>query len=190
MSPTGSRFREIVGPSKGGFQVVVDGFMNSTAKERTSFFPYLQCYEREDVLGSYLQTSCTHARKSLMSPAKARSDFQILAEMESADPPIFLPSRYCFRASLARHFDVSLEELRRRGSARKSPIVAYEECGRFTRRKISVSGISRGASASAGLSVRLFRDPEMHALSGSSRKGRNGSSVSGLSEKARCVIRL
>jgi len=114
-----------------GFKVVVDAFMNDTARQADLILPSTLMLEQEDIIGSYLHEYVQHVRPVLEAPAEARDDLWILAQVgRRLDPPIILPdAETCLRSALDRPgLPVTLEELRQQGCARSDrPAVAYAD---------------------------------------------------------------
>jgi anaerobic selenocysteine-containing dehydrogenase len=112
------------------FRVVVDAFMTDTAERADLVLPAALMLEQEDIVGSFMHDYIHYVAKVFDPPGEARSDFTILAELGTRlDPPVLLPApKECLAMSLASpYFDVSLDELRRKGFVRaKRPPVPYE----------------------------------------------------------------
>lgn len=111
------------------FKVVVDAFMNDTARRADLILPCKLMLEQEDIIGSYLHEFIQHVRPALPPPEEARDDMWILNEIgKRLNPPIHLPDpETCLRKSLeVPYLQVSLEELRQKGCAQADrPAVAY-----------------------------------------------------------------
>jgi anaerobic selenocysteine-containing dehydrogenase len=113
------------------FKVVVDAFMNDTARRADLILPSTLMLEQEDIIGSYLHEYVQHVKPVLIPPEEARSDMWILTEIaKRLEPPIELPdTETCLRNSLDwPYLQVTLEELRRKGCTRADrPAVAYAD---------------------------------------------------------------
>lgn len=112
------------------FKVVVDAFMNDTARRADLVLPCALMLEQEDVIGSYLHEYVQAVSAVCPPPEGVRSDYWIVTELgRRLDPPVLMPeAESCLRAALkSPHLDTSLEELRRRRFVRsKRPRIAYE----------------------------------------------------------------
>jgi len=111
------------------FKVVVDAFMNDTARRADLILPCKLMLEQEDIIGSYLHEYIQHVKPALAPPEEARDDLWILTEIgKRLEPPIDLPDlETCLRKSLETpYLKVTLAELRQKGCARADrPAVAY-----------------------------------------------------------------
>jgi len=58
--------------------VVVDAFMNDTAKRADIFLPCALMYEREDILGSYFHNYIQHSAKIIEPKGEAKADYDII----------------------------------------------------------------------------------------------------------------
>ncbi len=112
------------------FKVVVDAFMNDTARRADLVLPCALMLEQEDVIGSFLHEYVQAVSAVCPPPEGVRSDYWIVSELgRRLDPPILMPEAdSCLRAALnSPHLDISLEELRQRRYVRsKRPRIAYE----------------------------------------------------------------
>jgi anaerobic selenocysteine-containing dehydrogenase len=112
------------------FKVVVDAFMNDTARRADLVLPCALMLEQEDVIGSYLHEYVQAVSAVCPPPEGVRSDYWIVTELgRRLNPPIRMPeAEACMGAALkSPHLDTSLEELRRRRFVRsKRPRIAYE----------------------------------------------------------------
>jgi anaerobic selenocysteine-containing dehydrogenase len=113
------------------FKVVVDAFMNDTARLADLVLPSTLILEQEDIIGSYLHEQVQYVCPALAAPGEAKSDYWILRQIGARlDPPINLPAAEDgLRASLdSPHLSTSLEEIRRCGCARSNrPEIAYAD---------------------------------------------------------------
>jgi anaerobic selenocysteine-containing dehydrogenase len=113
------------------FTVVVDAFMNDTARLADLVLPSTLILEHEDIIGSYLHEQVQYVCPALAAPGEAKSDYWILRQIGARlDPPISLPAAEdCLRAALdSPHLSTSLEEIRRCGCARSNrPQIAYAD---------------------------------------------------------------
>jgi len=111
------------------FKVVVDAFMNDTARHADLVLPAALIMEQEDIIGSYLHEHVQRVCPVLPAPAEARTDYWILSEIaRRLDPPIDLPTaEACLRAALdSPYLNTTLEEIRRCGCVRSNrPEIAY-----------------------------------------------------------------
>jgi len=111
------------------FKVVVDAFMNDTARHADLVLPAAIIMEQEDIIGSYLHEHVQRVCPVMPPPGEARTDYWILSEIASRlDPPIDLPTaEACLRAALDSPFlNTTLEEIRRCGCVRSNrPEIAY-----------------------------------------------------------------
>jgi len=111
------------------FKVVVDGFMNDTARCADLILPATLMLEQEDIIGSYLHDFVQHVPAILAPPGQARSDWWIIREVAGRlQPPVDLPDEdACLRLALeTQHLQTTLEALRRDGFVRAlRPPVAY-----------------------------------------------------------------
>ena len=111
------------------FKVVVDAFMNDTARHADLVLPAALIMEQEDIIGSYLHEHVQRVCSVLPPPGEARTDYWILSEIaRRLDPPIDLPTaEACLRAALdSPHLNTTLEEIRRCGCVRSNrPEIAY-----------------------------------------------------------------
>lgn len=111
------------------FKVVVDAFMNDTARRSDLILPSTLMLEQEDIIGSYLHGYVQYVRPVVTAPAEARDDWWIIRNIAGRlDPPVDLPDgEACLKMALATDkLGCSLNELRRRGCIpAKRPQVAY-----------------------------------------------------------------
>ncbi|MCG8529126.1 MAG: molybdopterin-dependent oxidoreductase [Desulfovibrionales bacterium] len=63
------------------FVVVVEAFMNDTAKHADIILPCALMHEREEVLGSYFHTYVQYSAKVFEPKGEARSDYDIISEL-------------------------------------------------------------------------------------------------------------
>ncbi|MEZ6852192.1 molybdopterin-dependent oxidoreductase [Halodesulfovibrio aestuarii] len=61
--------------------VVVDAFMNDTAKRADIILPCALIYEREDILGSYFHNYIQHSAKVITPRGEARADYDIIKDL-------------------------------------------------------------------------------------------------------------
>jgi anaerobic selenocysteine-containing dehydrogenase len=111
------------------FKVVVDAFMNDTARQADLVLPSTLILEQEDLIGSYLHEQVQYVCPVLPAPGEARNDYWILTEIaRRLDPPVDLPSAEdCLRAALdSPYLSASLEEIRKCNCVRSNrPEIAY-----------------------------------------------------------------
>ncbi len=111
------------------FKVVVDAFMNDTARQADLVLPAALIMEQEDIIGSYLHEHVQYVCPVLSAPGEAQSDYWILGEIaRRLDPPVELPTaEECLRAALdSPDLTTSLEEIRKCGCVRSNrPKIAY-----------------------------------------------------------------
>lgn len=112
------------------FKVVVDAFLNDTARRADVVLPCALLLEREDVLGSYQHDGVQYAARIFAAPGLAREDFDIIRDLGAClARPVILPERDAIlrRALSTSVLDVSLEELKSRGFVQADrPPVAFE----------------------------------------------------------------
>ena len=113
------------------FKVVVDAFMNDTARRADLILPSTLMLEQEDIIGSYMHEYVQYVQPALKPPPEAREDMWILAEIgKRLDPPIEIPdTEVCLRNALdGPHLPISLEELRQSGCVMADrPAIAYAD---------------------------------------------------------------
>lgn len=61
--------------------VVVDAFMNDTAKRADIILPCALIYEKEDILGSYFHNYIQHSAKVVEPTGEAKADYDIIREL-------------------------------------------------------------------------------------------------------------
>ncbi len=110
------------------FVVVMEAFLNDTARRANLILPCALPLEREDILGSYQHDWVNHSAQVLDPPGQVKTDYEIyrlLAERLGLTLP---RAEDCLRRALAASpsLDISLEEMRERGFARPNrPTVAF-----------------------------------------------------------------
>ena len=111
------------------FKVVVDAFLNDTARHADLILPAKLMLEQEDIIGSFLHEYVQYVPAVLDAPAEARDDYWILSEVaKRLDPPVTLPDKdACLRAALdSAYLNTSLEQIRNQKSVRSNrPEIAY-----------------------------------------------------------------
>jgi anaerobic selenocysteine-containing dehydrogenase len=111
------------------FKVVVDAFMNDTARRADLLLPCTLMLEQEDIIGSFLHEYVHHVSPVLTAPGEAREDYRILREIgRRLKRPIHLPDEEtCFEMALASpHLSVTLADLKRGAFTRSHrPQIAY-----------------------------------------------------------------
>lgn len=117
------------------FAVVVDPFLTDTAEAAHLVLPCSMMFEEEDVVGSWGHHFVNHARAVVVPPKDVKRDLEILTELgRRLDPPIKLekPEVYLRKSLDSPFLDITLEELREKGTVRASrPFIAFEG-GRFS----------------------------------------------------------
>lgn len=113
------------------FIVVVDAFMNDTARNADLVLPSSLIMEQEDIIGSYLHEHIQYVCPALTAPGEARDDYWILRKVgQRLNPTVDLPSAEdCLRAALDSPFlSTTLEDLRDCGCVRSNrPSIAYAD---------------------------------------------------------------
>jgi anaerobic selenocysteine-containing dehydrogenase len=113
------------------FVVVVDAFMNDTARQAHLVLPSTLILEQEDLIGSYLHEQVQYICPVLAAPGEAKNDYWILRQIgKRLDPPLNLPAAEdCLRASLdSPYLSTSLEQIRACGCVRSNrPAIAYAD---------------------------------------------------------------
>lgn len=100
------------------FTVVVDAFMNDTARRADLILPCALCYEKEDLIGSCMHNAVNYVGKVVDAPGEARDDFSIISDLAGRlTPAIDFPSaEECLRKGLdLPHLNASLEDIRQSG---------------------------------------------------------------------------
>jgi anaerobic selenocysteine-containing dehydrogenase len=113
------------------FKVVVDAFLNDTARQADLVLPARLMLEQEDIIGSFLHEYIQYAPAVLDAPGEARDDHWILSEVaKRLDPPVALPDPdACFRSALdSPYLNTSLEQIRAQKSVCSNrPEIAYAD---------------------------------------------------------------
>jgi anaerobic selenocysteine-containing dehydrogenase len=113
------------------FKVVVDAFLNDTARQADLVLPAKLMLEQEDIIGSFLHEHVQHVPPVLDTPGEARDDYWILSEIaRRLDPSIALPEPdTCFRSALdTPYLNTSLKQIRTQKSVLSNrPDVAYAD---------------------------------------------------------------
>jgi anaerobic selenocysteine-containing dehydrogenase len=111
------------------FKVVVDAFLNDTARHADLVLPAKLMLEQEDIIGSFLHEYVQYVPAVLDAPAEARDDHWILSEVaKRLNPSVTLPGKdACLRAALdSAYLNTSLEQIRNQKSVRSNqPEIAY-----------------------------------------------------------------
>ena len=113
------------------FTVVVDAFMNDTARMADLILPCTLMFEQEDIVGSFLHNYIHYVTPVVAPPEQARDDYWIFSKMgRRLSPPIHMPGvgEYLEASLRSPSLKTTLEELKQKKYAEGQwPRIAYEE---------------------------------------------------------------
>jgi anaerobic selenocysteine-containing dehydrogenase len=111
------------------FKVVVDAFLNDTARHADLLLPAKLMLEQEDLIGSFLHDYVQYVPAVLEAPGEARDDYWIVSEVAGRlEPSLTLPDKdTCLRAALdSPYLNTSLEQIRsQKWVCANQPEIAY-----------------------------------------------------------------